>query len=359
MAYNQSLNSEQLHSEVISFLRFPLCVGIVLIHASVNTENCVVCPIYESVYYLFAQILARVAVPLFFLFSGFLFFNRLDRFTLSVYTEKLRKRIRTLLIPYLFWNLMTVLYYLLSRFLGGETQFGAGFTVVDWLELFWDNPASRTIPGEGIASYPICIQFWYIRDLMVVVLLSPVIYWLVRKLRFCFVAILAVLWVVDCWWLVTGLNITALFFFSLGSYCSIYKKNFVELVRTHTLLLGVSYLVMIIPMFVVEEPNWNPSRRIALLLGMAFVISVVARFVAAGKWKVNKFLSDSSFFIFAYHTLALMVVAYVTGFSFGTDVLCTMQYIFESVVVVLAGLFVYWLLRRWLPQFTAVITGGR
>ena len=39
MEKNQILCSEQLQSKVISFLRFPLIIGVVLIHTQIGTIN--------------------------------------------------------------------------------------------------------------------------------------------------------------------------------------------------------------------------------------------------------------------------------------------------------------------------------
>lgn len=358
MPSNQPLSGEQLQSKVISFLRFPLCVGVVLIHVGTNTENCPSHPLFDSVQYLFAQILARVAVPLFFAFSGFLFFNKNECFTFSNYKEKLRKRFWNLLIPYLFWNFMPILYLLLGRFLGLGSLYGIGFTLVDWIKPFWNN-YTPPFNGEAIASYPINIPFWYIRDLMVTVILSPIIYFMTRRFRLVFVVILCVLWITNCWFLLTGVNITALFFFSLGAYFSICKKNFSELLRPHTAILGILYLILIIPLFITKELTWNPLRRVGILFGMAFWISLVSRLVATRKWRINSFLSESSFFIFAYHSVVLLLIGDIVNASFSTDVMCTIQYLSTAAVIVLVGLSIYYILKKWFPRFTAFITGGR
>lgn len=249
------ISNEQLQSEVISFLRLPLCVAVVLIHVLANTSNCVTHPIYDSVHYLLSEIFSRVAVPLFFMFSGFLFFYKVDKFTLSRYKNKLTKRIHTLLIPYIFWNLIIII----------GRSFSTDLSFTDWIRPFWSDSYPSTLNDEGIASYPITIQFWYIRDLMVTVILTPIIYLLTKKLHIYFIATLAVLWITNCWFLVTGLNITAIFFFSLGSYCSIYDINFAELLKPYTLLLGIMYLLIIIPIFIIKDYNFNPLRRIGIL----------------------------------------------------------------------------------------------
>lgn len=72
-----------LQSKVISFLRFPLIVAVVMIHSS--PQHIIVGGVeffddnnlgfYGYIYNLITEIIAQSAVPLFFFISGFLFFK--------------------------------------------------------------------------------------------------------------------------------------------------------------------------------------------------------------------------------------------------------------------------------------------
>lgn len=366
MPNSQILSSEQLQSKVISFLRFPLCVGVVLIHINMSCQQGVPYPIYSFTKELFSYILAAVAVPLFFMFSGYLFFYKIENFTASVYVKKVRKRIKTLLIPYMFWNSMFILCLLLGRWLDPETQFGVGYSFIDWLKPFWNfNERSG---GATTGDLPISVQFWYIRDLMVMVLLSPAIYWLTKRLRYGLVLLLGFLWLTGYWsYHVTGLSIVALLFFSLGAYFSIHGKSFVESLRFHTLLLGVLYALSAILNLTFNDNLTGDAvniiflQRINIVLGMAFTVSITAKFISNGKWHTNKFLSESSFFIFAYHMLVLMILpkAIPLNLLFKTDLMYSIMYIFWAITITLLGLILYYYLRKWFPKLTAIITGGR
>ena len=101
---------DSLLSKTISFIRFPLIVGVVFIHSNmlvVNIQGTLIrydrWPIVAFLMKLFSVVFADVCVPLFFFISGFLFFYKPD-FTRGVYIDKLRKRVKTLLVPYLIWN---------------------------------------------------------------------------------------------------------------------------------------------------------------------------------------------------------------------------------------------------------------
>ena len=70
--------SEKLQSDTITWLRFPLIVGVVFIHDNItlgqNSE--IINPFwFDCVIRLFSDVFPRVCVPLFFIISGFLFFT--------------------------------------------------------------------------------------------------------------------------------------------------------------------------------------------------------------------------------------------------------------------------------------------
>ena len=364
----QSFSSEQLQSKVISFLRFPLIVGVVLIHTQIGTVNGMVAnlaaplpfggafPLYESTFYLFAQVLARIAVPLFFLFSGFLFFYKTNGFTIENYADKLKKRVRTLLIPYLFWNILYIVFYNISgKLFPGATEsiIGEGYTIKDWLLVFWD------INNTG---YPVSFQFWFIRDLMIVVLFTPLIHWLTKKIGCLLPLLLGILWLMGWWFKTAGFSINAFFFFTLGAYISITRRNFVELVKPHVVFLGILYIVFVIIVFCAKSYDWVMYvKRVSILLGIVFAIAVSAVYIAKGKCKVNTFLAESSFFIYAYHVIALPIIKRVLLFIIPctTDLRATILYFLLAAIVIFIGLILYYFLKKWLPKTMALITGGR
>lgn len=353
MKQNLELSNEKLQSDVISFLRFPLIVGVVMIHVSVSTLQCESHIAYNATYYLFAQILARIAVPMFFLFSGFLLFHKCIDYTRHIYLNKLKSRLKTLLIPYLIWNLITII---VSLVFNHEIQFNIEYFV----RAFWNLNIETTV-GATTASYPICIQFWYIRDLMVLVFLSPIIYWMVKKFNYWCVAVLGVLWIFNWWYHISGLSITGLFFFSLGAFFSIHKKNFIAALKRYALYWTVSYLVLIIPVLYMHEVGWNPLRRITIIVGIVSTLSITARMLDNGRWSVSKKLSESSFFIFACHMLVLLFVRRFVCLilPLNSDSNLVLCYFLTVILTTLAGFVGYKMMKKCLPRITALMTGGR
>ena len=99
--------NDTLLSKTISYLRFPLIVGVVFIHSNmlvVNIQGTIIrydkWPVVAFIMNQFSSVLADVCVPLFFFISGFLFFYNSD-FSKEIYIKKVKKRIKTLFVPYI------------------------------------------------------------------------------------------------------------------------------------------------------------------------------------------------------------------------------------------------------------------
>lgn len=369
------LTNEELQSKTISFLRFPLIVGVVLIHS--RFEKVIIngvdlmkggdLTVYTNISYLFSSIFSAIAVPIFFFISGFLFFYKTTSFSGKTYCQKIRKRVRTLLVPYLFWNLFVILLFFLSQtflpdLMSGNNKLICNYSLSDWFWAFWDRNMINLHTDVGLLKSPICYQFWFIRDLMVVILLSPFVYWGVKKLRQYAVVCLGILWLLGWWFDVVGFSITAFFFFSAGAYFSIHEKNFVEMMKPFLTVATILYILMAIVILCFKEEVWCIYlSNINILVGIILAVSLSAHFIESGKWRPNTFLSDSSFFVYAYHAMPL---TYVSKLLFKvvqphTNGTLLMLYVLCPTIIILIGLMLYYLMKKYLPLLTSVITGGR
>lgn len=359
------MTNEKLQSKTIDFLRFPLIVGVVLIHAhfsevvinGVDILHGYSFPMYDTISYLFSDLIARIAVPLFFLISGFLFFYRSEIFSLSVYRHKLKSRGRSILVPYLFWNLVVILlYFLVQTFIPGLTS-GANklirdYSLSDWLSAFWSI----------LGTDPICYQFWFLRDLIIMILFSPLIYILVKYFRWFSVFLLGVLWYFNWWFSLPGFSITAFFFFSAGACFSVWNCNFVVLPKPYLLLSAVFYsLLAVTCMFFREQPWINYIHSLSILTGIILAVSLSAHYIEREKWAVNTFLVGGTFFIYAFHGMPLAFISKFTikHLPISNDVTFLSIYFLSAVFIILLSLGIYYLLKKWFPRFLSMVTGGR
>lgn len=77
------MNNENLQSQTINYLRFPLIILVIFIHSygtvTIQSNSIEVMSnqsVFNNVSYLLSMVFARLAVPLFFLISGFLYFYK-------------------------------------------------------------------------------------------------------------------------------------------------------------------------------------------------------------------------------------------------------------------------------------------
>lgn len=191
----KAMTNGDVLSQTITFLRLPLIVAVVFIHtvlADITMGGFQLAhegqfPAHDLLRHIISGEIAQTAVPLFFFISGFLFFRRTD-FSAAAYGRKLKRRVRTLLVPYVFWNAAEVLkIFLAQTFLphmisSGSYKPVADYNWSDWLSVFWNFPGSP-------ANFPL----WFVRDLMVIILFAPAVCCLVRYGKAAGVAVLGAL----------------------------------------------------------------------------------------------------------------------------------------------------------------------
>ena len=184
------MTNDELLSKTISYLRFPLIVGVVFRHNKMDEiyiqgeiVNYSDWPWLTYIMELFSSILPAICVPLFFFISGFLFFYKVD-FDRNVYKRKLKSRYHTLLVRYLIWNLVGVIILLIQMHPRLLPIFPLlkdyRIDITEFLSYFWNKDLPMDPPGVN-EDHPINYPLWFVKHLIILVIMSPIIYWLIKK----------------------------------------------------------------------------------------------------------------------------------------------------------------------------------
>ena len=308
-------------SAAIAWIRFPLIMCVVMLH-------CIVYP--------FGLWLGESGVPAFFFISGYLFY-----FSNKTYQEKISSRVHTLLFPYLFWNSLFLILYI-GLFLIGHPQDILGKSIgdygaVDYIRAYID----RGEYSDG-NNGPILCTYWYVRNLFILCLLSPIWYYLNKYLNALFVLLLLGWWlsihhkinplVISKRWRVIYLIIWAVF--ATSDYTSHFIYPFV----------GAFYI-----------------HRVSLVLNICAFIYFADMIVKGDKTKVNTFLSGSVFWIYALHDhLAIALRRFcVTYFSTYSDFIQVVLYFATVLAVTVICLMSYQITKNFFPSFVNFATGSR
>lgn len=269
-------NGLRENSNIISLLRFPLIVGVVFIHSLSLTHGDY--PIYDLLYSLITETLCSVCVPLFFFFSGYLFFLNIEKLNIDVYISKLNKRVKTLVIPYVFWNLFVVAIIGIGQFFLPSLFTGAfknvmDFDLKDWVSIFYCSLGSNK---------PIAYQLWFLRDLILMIAITPLLFWLCKYLKLWWIAALFVLSFIGVPSIVTGLSFFSLSYFCVGCLFGIYKQPFCLTSRKIKFYIFIVYVILVAGELIAKIngwPCWEYVHRINTLIGCIAVIQLASLYV--------------------------------------------------------------------------------
>ena len=345
---------EKRLSNTIAWLRFPLIFLIIMLHCysvqRMEGEH----EIFFKAVYPFALWLGETGVPGFFFISGFLFF-----LSKKSYTEKLRSRFHTLFIPYVLWNLLLLLLYVFSYALGYPQDINGknivDYSFIDYLRIFWDRGSYDN--GNFV---PLLCPLWYIRNLIIMSILSPLLYYSIRYIRELFLFIVAV------WWMTTPHNAfisQTILFFRLGAYFAILNKNPLEAVDRNKgiflTLFSVFAIGDILSHIFIGTPINLQIHRLSLIFN-------IPAFFLLGDWCVrhgytNKILPNAAFIVFCVHYPIVVILRKfcIATYLNASDTVHILLYFACVVISTVLSISIYLVLNRYFPKVKNILSGNR
>lgn len=350
-------------SRRLSVLRFPLIVGVVFIHAYETTvwlSGYAVAAAGQAAWSQFvrdlvSQSVARVSVPLFFLIAAYLLFFGFDG-SGAGYLARLKSRARTLLVPFLFWNLAVVAVFALAQALPWTAPlFNSGKPTVaaydaqQWLDALL-----------GLTQPPIAYQFWFIRDLFLLVLATPLVHLAVTR-----APVAGGLALGACWLAGIGVGIPSIegvFFFYLGAWLGVRRVDLCRVDRFGA-VLAAAFVALVLAD--ASSKPWvinDYLHKAAIVTGVAAALYAAGRVRHGGRFeRLLIALSPASFFVFAMHEPALTFARKVTYRLIAPETAGATIAVYFAIPLTLILLLtaLYFPLKRRLPRLMALATGGR
>lgn len=357
-----NIGTNKLLSETIGVLRFPLMVCVVLIHTIIpNQENHLIVDIFNC---YIVNLFVHIAVPLFFFISGFLFFYGVDRFGRSEYWNKLKKRVKRIFVPFVFWGMLFMIIKYVSCCLGFED--------VDYI---FNHPLKWIY---FVLWNPINFPLWFVRDLIFVIIISPLIYMLIKRLKIVSVIFMGFAWLfyhgnifelfgIELYlrtsniFNVVGCNFVPLFFFSFGAWFVLEKRDFALDFKRLFPMAIIVFVVCTIGKFVIANEYWAEVSKIAIISGLMSAVVIVYELVKKGWMKRNLFLENGSQFIYYYHAIFLMyymkILYYFDVFDVDNELFILGVYISIPIITILLGLWLYKVGMRYMPRVMNFVLG--
>lgn len=309
-------------------------------------------PIFDLFTFFAQRCVGDLAVPTFFVISGYLFFLG-EEFTTIAYKRKIAKRVKSLFVPYILWNLLFMAFCFCIYFFNPSLMVS--------MKIYCEQFDLYSF-GASLLWNPVLGPFWYIRDLFVLAFFSIPFYYVLKKIPILLLSVLMLLWVGQIGLTLPGIGIRATFFFSIGAVFSIHHKNFDLLFSRYSIWLLLLFLFMssfdIYCEMSVGIYKW--FHQLTLLIGVFSVLGVTSRYSALLTKLYVPILAESSLFIFAFHMFIINIPNkfWVLLLPVNTFTLILMQLLIPAIVCVVSiGL--YCLLKKMVPYVLSPLMGGR
>lgn len=344
-------------SRRLNVYKLLLTVLVVYIHANSNGANfasgAVTAsePVWLSSFRFFlSNCVARAAVPGFFLTSAVLLYRKP-----VCWKENMAKKLRTLGVPYLILNTLWIAVFFAAQqlplardFFSNPDKIIGSWSPVDWLNAYLGFRGSR---------YPFLYPLWFVRDLLVLNLLAPLLGRMIDRFPNASFGLAMAAWLLSWNTGIFCIDAQGVCFWILGGV--LVKKEILPECADRIPLpisTGVYFALLLLTM----AGNWQIIRQLMILTGVVFWFQVTVLIRSSRIMDALGKLSAFSFGIYLFHefflTFARKVAVKLLPLTPFSQLL---QYLLIPLAVVLLCIAICGVLKKSLPRLYGLLTGGR
>lgn len=305
---------------------------------------------------IFAQGYSRIAVPFFFVVSGYFLACHADE--KSWWFREMFKRVKTLVVPFLIWSF---LYIVLSSLLAVFSNVIAGRAIfencmiinVDW---------SRAL-GIAMDRRPVLEPLWFLRALFLYVVISWLIVKILRSIGILWIAFLYCVSIFLYYMLpndmVSGsvaffaneFKISGLMYFSFGMYARL-KQLHIRAKNLALVAIIIGVLLLALKVYIaLADCNVN----LPLLL-LAVPLLLFGTWWYMPEWNLSLWLTGVTFPIYLMHVIVLV---YLGSIERSVHISETIYKIASWPLAFIVSLFIAVIIRRISRRGFAILFGGR
>lgn len=230
------------------------------------------------------------------------------------YLSKVKRRLVSLVIPYISWNL---LFIGLSFIVNSKFQI-SDYGVIDFLLLFWDA-------NDGT---PICYPMWFVRDLIIVCIISPIVFFINKRIPYISILFLILPS------LVRFSFINALCLFSLGAFFSINKKE-IPIDKQICLIVIAIYLLLTVSF---NKYIINSDFILTLVRTLGCIPLYCLSYLFSKRYNIPDLLSNSVLYTLCFSSIMIIAILRVLSLpmylQYFTTILLAALCSFASFVVI-------------------------
>lgn len=361
----------QALSKKIKYVSFLSMIAVIFIHAYNYTDTFLqsTTKITEGLNfsamleYFISNGITRFALPIFFIISAFFLFRRLDN-NLKDYGKQLKKRCKTILVPWLifvaFWTVITFILYFIPA--------TSSITLIQENLAVLNNGTNVFGIIFSLITSPTCFQLWYLWTLLLLVIISPLYYLFVKQLKGIPIIILFVLWLFNITYFI---NIDAIFFFGVGALIAVnfeklekYLYNYKS--KTLSIIIFVLYILFnamytyLAASKSIETPDIlrNIIFKINQLLSVVAIWRICDNFGSLNDNNILVKLCPCSFILFVTHEPIQHFVFQSVLNENSSDISHLLVFFVVPIILIIFAYFLDKLLRK-APKLHSILTGNR
>ena len=283
------------------------------------------------------SIITEIAVPFFFIVSGFFFFEKVYNDRVS-YIKMLRKKTQTLLIPFIIWNIYGLFFIMLYDINRLDKPWGS--LIYDLCLSNWNGP------------------LWYMRDLIILMVISPLYSWIYKfnnKILYFFIIITMLIF-----WIPVSSNILSsesILFFITGG---ILNRN-VNIVnyKTNEKMLFLFLFIWVILSFNTYINNILLLHKLNILCGI-IVYWMILDYIPNNIQQKIIYLSKYSFIIYVMHAYVVKSIKNIVAyFYWGNEIVALLTYVLLPIITTILIIYISRLWVKSYPKFYYFTTGNR
>lgn len=333
----------------ISFFNFMLSVLIVVLHSNCKitlgwSNDGTILSDFIEVLSLYISCIGHIAVPMFYIISAYLFYYNIS--TMKSVLFKIKKRVNSLLLPYLLWNALFVLIFwsILHS------------PIASYLHMT-NNLSSISDVLMSIINSDLT-PLWFVKNLLIFVALSPIIWLIARKNLSVIILVILLSGIVVVVYEISYFN----FLYWIPSYFIgiLFTKSSVSHFFTtesssckFTMLYLIFFLLLII--FTVHSGHMYLYRIIAPML-----IWKLSDYILKKYHFVPKYYWSYSFFIYCTHFFVINVIQKLLYLVLGNSNFAYITiYAVTPFLVIPLCIFMANIVNKKVPKGYKILTGNR
>ena len=355
-------------STKIKLLSFLLIINVLYIHSGFHQEEIEGMKLNYFVQQLLSNYIGRLAVPLFFCFSGYLFFLNSNN-QMTTIRKKINSRMQSLIPPYLYGCIFFVaVLYIIAKLPGSEKYFNGG--VSHYYNLPLDDFIKNVFWMVDQGTSPMAFQLWFLRDLILVVTISPILFYLFKYMKYWGFLLLFLLSFIPFNQYFT-LNsavpttlFTSLLWFALGGVLAVNNSKLVFKKRSIGIIIFLTYLSLSIFEEIVGGTFFVAIYPLIILLGISSIWLtydiLVKNSFNVSNYKWLEIACSFTFFIYLFHEPTLNIVRKVIVAVLGKNSMgYLISYLISPLLFVLIAVLIGLVFRNKAPKIYSNLVGGR